>query len=421
MTSECTGRPEAPLRKCARNSAAYDEGVTEAETQENLPGNTATMIDWLLTLLRTSTEVPVGSHEIHPGDPRIVSAIDKTVLPMIEALRPDHVERHPDGDLVARFGPAGSDGLLIQTYIVSQHGNEMDDPLIGRLVDGESFGVKGQVAVGQGANQNKGPMAAAFAAVAMRPSSLARPVLLAVNTEGMSSHGGSRRIIDDLGARAARAVLAFSTDLNVSIGNRGRVDVHIEVPGVASHSSQPELGVNPLLRAAEVIDALASSPVPEPHPSLGPATVTPYQLRFEPVAPHTIPQRGRLLIDRRLLPGERPEDAVESVRSHLASKLDFEVSVTLGAVMLPAEVQADDSVVTVLLDEMESGGRPSKAVYSGNTFDAGYGCSLGIPTVMFGPGTRTFRAAITDTEWVSIDDCVRATQAMNGLISRFCG
>ena len=179
--------------------------------------------------------------------------------------------------------------------------------------------------------------------------------------------------------------------------------------------------MNPHPRAAEVVAALASAPLPEPHADLGPATLTPYQLRFEPVAPHTIPKRGVFLVDRRLLPGERPEDAVASVRSHLASALDFEVLVSQGAVMLPAEVSADDRVVTALLDEMASLGRESIAMYSGNTFDAGYGCSRGIPTVMFGPGKRSFGAEMTGTEWVSVDDCLLASQALSGLISRYCG
>lgn len=378
------------------------------------------LVDQLLTLLRTSTEVPAGSHEIQPGDPRIVAAVGDVVLPMIEDLGPDHVARHLDGDLVARFGPESDDGLLIQTYIVSQHGNEMDDPLVGRLVDGDEFGVPGQVAIGQGANQNKGPMAAALAALADRPSTLRRPVLLAVNTEGMSSHAGSRRVIDDLGARASHGVLAFATDLNVSIGNRGRVDIHIDVPGASSHSSQPGLAMNPLPRAADVISALASSPLPEPHPELGPATVTPYQLRFEPVAPHTIPEHGSLLVDRRLLPGESPDDAVGALRSHLEAALAFEVGVSQGAVMLPAEVAADDAVVTPLLGEVRRLGRDSDAVYAGNTFDAGYGCSLGMPTVMFGPGRRSFGAEMIRTEWVSIDDCVVAAQALRGLIQQLC-
>ena len=262
-------------------------------------------------------------------------------------------------------------------------------------------------------------MAAAFAALARRPANLMRPVLLAVNAEGMSTHGGSRRIIDDLGAKAARAVLAFGTDLNVSIGNRGRVDIHMEVPGASSHSSQPALGINPLPRAGDVVAALATAPLPEPHADLGPATLTPYQLRFDPVAPHTIPQRGLLLVDRRLLPGEEPDDAVTSMRAHLAAALDFEVSVSQGAVMLPAEVPADDRIVTSLLEEMESRGHRSAAMYVGNTFD-GYGCSVGIPTVMFGPGNRAFGAEMTGTEWVSIDDCTLAAEALSGLISRYC-
>ncbi len=60
-------------------------------------------------------------------------------------------------------------------------------------------------------------------------------------------------------------------------------------------------------------------------------------------------------------------------------------------------------------------------MFSSNTFDAGYGCSQRIPTVMFGPGKRAFGAAMTGTEWVSADDCLLASQALNGLISRYCG
>ncbi|MGF1667237.1 MAG: DsbA family protein [Acidimicrobiia bacterium] len=85
-------------------------------------------------------------------------------------------------------------------------------------------------------------------------------------------------------------MLAFGTDLNVSIGNRGRVDIHIEVPGASSHSSQPTLG------------------------------------------------------DRRLLQGERPEEVVASVRAHLTASLDFEVEVTQGVVMFPAEVPAEEGL-----------------------------------------------------------------------------
>lgn len=53
--------------------------------------------------------------------------------------------------------------------------------------------------------------------------------------EGRRSHGGSMRIVDDLGVRASQGLIAFGTDLKVSLGNRGRIDVvHTRPGGVES-------------------------------------------------------------------------------------------------------------------------------------------------------------------------------------------
>lgn len=377
----------------------------------------ARLIDNLLELLTTPTEVPFGQHEIQPGDARIAAAVSDVVLPMVERLEPDDVQRHPAGDLLVRFGPVRDDGLLVQSYIVSQHGNLMDQPHGAVLEDG---GAGGPIAYGQGANQNKGPMAAALTALAMRPHSLRKPVYLAVNTEGRSSHDGSRRIIDDLGARAAAAVLAFATDLKISLGNRGRVDVHILIAGSSCHSSQPALGINPLARSADVIAALRKAELPPAHPQLGPATATPYQLSFTPIAPHTIPAQGKLLVDRRLLPGEDPKVAVDALRAELTNTLDYRVEVTSGATMLPAEVSSDHPIVLSLQHYLERNASAGGTMFSRNTFDAGYGCTIGIPTVMFGPGRRSFGKDVVAAEAVPIDDCWTAAQALAGAISDFC-
>lgn len=376
------------------------------------------LIDNLLRLLRTPTEVPVGQHEIHPGDARIAAAVEEVVLPMVQRLQPDEVRRHAAGDLVARFGPPGDDGLLLQTYIVSQHGNLMNDPHSGTLKDGGP--AVGAIACGQGANQNKGPMAAVLTALGMRPADLRKPVYLSVNTEGRSSHDGSRRVIDDLDAHGATAVLAFATDLKISVGNRGRADIHVVVPGASCHSSQPALGINPLERAADVITALRSAELPTPHPHLGPATATPYQLSFTPIAPHTIPETGHLLVDRRLLPGEEPETAADGLRTHLTAALDYDVEVTLGATMLPAEVSAEHPVVLALQRHLTELGAEAETMFSRNTFDAGYGCSRGIPTVMFGPGRRSFGKDVVAEESVPVADCWVAARTLAGVISDLC-
>lgn len=78
----------------------------------------------------------LGETEIQPGDPRIVAAVDQVVRPLVEQLGPQEIRRHDAGDTAFRFGPEGDAGLLIQTYIVSQHANLMDDPNQGSIADG---------------------------------------------------------------------------------------------------------------------------------------------------------------------------------------------------------------------------------------------------------------------------------------------
>ncbi|CAN3127198.1 M20 family metallopeptidase [Mycobacterium sp. smrl_JER01] len=365
----------------------------------------------LLTLVGTDTSVPAGSTEILPQDPALYKTVTATVLPLIEALGPDEIRRHPCGDIAARFGPDTADGLLLQTYIVSQHGNLMSDPHDARIVDGSALGLDGPAVVGQGANQNKGPMAAALAAV-RHLSGLRRAVWLTVNCEGRSSHDGSQRIYQDLAVTAAHSILAFGTNLAVSLGNRGRVDVRITVPGASSHSSQPELGRNPIPLAAAVVCKLDETPLPPPHPELGPATATPYQFQCEPIAPHTLPSTVRVVVDRRLLPGENPDEATEALRRHLDG-LSPELDVIAAASMLPALVDRHAPVVEAV--------RAFPTMYSRNAFDAGYGCSLGVPTVMFGPGRRDFGAGVVSAEAVSLSDCRTAASALGEAARTLCG
>jgi succinyl-diaminopimelate desuccinylase len=381
--------------------------------------------DWmkrlLVDLLRTDTQVPLGSTEIEPGDPKIVAAVEDILVPQIHALQPDEVRRHPMGDVAARFGPEAPGGLLIQTYVVSQHANLMESGSAGEIVDGSSLGLSGPSVLGQGASQNKGPLAAAFAAVKGRPARLNRPVWLAVNTEGRSSHDGSRRIIDDLGASGAYGIVAFGTDLRVSLGNRGRVDIEVRVKGAASHSSQPWLGHNPIETAADVVTAIRSMPLPPRDPDLGPATATPYQFGCEPVAPHTVPEYVRMVIDRRLLPGETPEGAVAKFRDHLSAAGTTGIEVKMGPAMLPAAVLEDSPVVTALLDGVRRARRNSNTFRSLNAFDAGYACSKGIPTPMFGPGKRRFSGSgLVGTDAVAFGDCVAAAEALTEAISILC-
>lgn len=379
--------------------------------------------DALVAVLQADTQVPSGETEIQPGDPRIKAAVNEVVLPLIESLGPDEIRRHEMGDAAVRFGPPGHEGLMIQTYIVSQHANLMREGMDGDLVDGGKVGQKGLCALGRGASQNKGPMAAALAAVRARPTNLSRPVWLTLNTEGRSSHGGSIRLIDDLGVKGSHGIIAFGTDLRVSLGNRGRIDVEVTVHGASSHSSQPWLGNNPIETAADVVTAIRELALPDPDERLGPATATPYQFACFPVAPHTIPQDVRIVVDRRLLPGESPDSAVDAVADHLTASGLKDVSVATGVSMLPAAVAEDSAIVRALLDGTRAAGRgQGETFWSLNAFDAGYACSKGILSPMYGPGKRSFAGpGLVGRDAVAIDDCVAGATAIAHAIAALCG
>lgn len=369
--------------------------------------------DLVLALLEVPAWVRPGAVEADVA--AVAAAVEAHIVPIIGDCGPDEIRIHPAGDVAARFGPDHTDGLVLSTYVVAQHG----DPGEQRPRMGE--GQAGPIAIGRGAAQCRGAMASAIAAVfRLRRDGGAptRPVWLCVNTEASSSHGGSQRIFDDLGVTGRAGVLMTGTDLRISVANRGRVDVVVHVDGASCHSSQPELGDNPFGRLGEVLDRLATVELPTPHRELGPVSVTPFAIRAVPVAPHSIPERLELTVDRRLLPGEQPAAAVAAIAEALRDVRG--VRVDEGRHMLPALVGIDDDIVAVLRSASLQRGGGGEMMVSRNTFDAGYACAAGIPTPMFGPGRRHFDAGMLEPESVAIADCVFAADVISDTIDARC-
>lgn len=363
----------------------------------------------LLHLLRLPTGVPAGA--IEPDADVVAAMVNDEVLPLLPTGAAE-IRRHRHGDAAIRFGPSGDDGLVILTYIVAQHGDPDDtEPDL-------SDRGRGPWIRGRGAAQCKGALAAAIASLDSC-GDLARPVWLAINTEGSSSHRGSERIFADLGVTGRAGIVLTGTGLAISRANRGRVDVVVRIGGVSCHSSQPELGDNPIDRLPAVLNALDDIVLAQPDADLGPATVTPFSIRAEPVAPHTIPRVLEVRIDRRLLPGETPDCAVTAINAALTGIPGLQVSA--GSSMLPASVPPDSPVITALAAGIEAaGGSAANVVVSRHTFDAGYACSRGIPTPMFGPGVRRFGADMTEPEGVLVSDCQVAAAALRMTIDRLC-
>ncbi|MCX5841236.1 MAG: peptidase dimerization domain-containing protein, partial [Deltaproteobacteria bacterium] len=175
------------------------------------------------------------------------------------------------------------------------------------------------------------------------------------------------------------------TNMGISIGNRGRVDIYVHVKGKATHSSDPESGLSAIEGAYRIMKRLETLKLSKVHPLLGQQRAIVYQIIYDPIAPHTLPGKAKITVDRRLLPGDDPEEAMEEIRSVLTDLAPYEVKVEQGVCMLPSLTAADSPVVLALKEaSLHVRGKENETYYGRGTYDAGGLTSAGIPAVMFG-------------------------------------
>jgi acetylornithine deacetylase/succinyl-diaminopimelate desuccinylase-like protein len=369
------------------------------------------VIETLQALARTPADVPLGQNEIEPTEPRIGHYVRDVVRPLVERLGPASVDVDELNNLVARFGAdVSSPSVLVMAYTTAQHGNYTDEALEGRLLNGRPYGVDEDCVFGKGTSQNKGALAAALGALKIligRGAPLRGRILFVVNAESQSSHRCSTRIFDGHGLRADLGWLAIGSP-KIVIGHRGRVDIYLTVRGAPGHSSEPERGRNAIWGLSIALTRLRElkARLRRSHPDLGGEQLEPYKLVTAPIAPHTMPGEAHLTLDRRLLPGTDPDEAVEQVRQALGEIPPYEIVVHRGVHHLPYQVPASHPVVRTLAEAHQAVRGSIPAIgYAPFAFDAGYANARGIPTVMFGPSApaeRTEGAEVLATEFIPV-------------------
>jgi acetylornithine deacetylase/succinyl-diaminopimelate desuccinylase-like protein len=382
----------------------------------------------LTTFLQTPSDAPLGQNFIDPRDPLVAHCVRNVIQPRLEALGYTDLLNDEDNNLVCVGGADQEPTLLMMAYSSSHHGNLMPEPYSGKIESGSAYGVDETCAFGRGAGKS-GAMAALFAALKLikdRGIRLRGRLVLAINTEGYSSHRGSTTIFRGLakaGLRPQAAVLCNGTGLRACIGQRGRVDVFVDVIGRETHSSQPSTGLSAIEGAYRVLTLLKEMRFPKKHARLGPEQLTPYKLVFEPIAPHTLPEVARFRLDRRFVPeGTTPEEAVAEVRSALADLAPYQVKVSQGPFMLPWENAPTSPIVLALGTAMrECTGRELETFYARYTGDTGYVSGQGVASVDFGPTAYSEEDRPTATEFVSLSSVDAAAQVYAHVIMSFLG
>jgi acetylornithine deacetylase/succinyl-diaminopimelate desuccinylase family protein len=283
--------------------------------------------------------------------------------------------------------------------------------------------IEGDKLYGRGACDIKGGMAAMLAAFARlvreRPAQGSNVVMACTVDEEHTFLGVSRLVRDAL--HADMAVVAEPTQLQIVVAHKGVVRWSIDTLGRACHSSTPEQGRNAIYAMGEVLDTTRKYAdwlrASKTDPLLGPPTLSVGRIEGGSSV-NTVPDRCRIEIDRRLIPGEHPSQAPADLTAYLRDALGVDFPFEASAPWLYTPALAPDlsrDLVHRLGRAIASvkGSHQVTAVPYGT--DAGVIAEAGIPAVVFGPGD--IACAHTRDEWVSLREVEEAGEIYFRFIS----
>ena len=348
------------------------------------------MVNTLVKLLKVDCTVPMGPQTLmEPDDPKLVHYVQEVIRPELVSIGVHDILDMPKNQIAVKLGTGGKEAsLLIMAYTPVQHSNLMRNPFSGKIAIPTEYGINEPCAFGQGASQNKAHFTAmltllkAFVNAGVK---LKGTLYFAANNEGRSSHECSWAMIPKLNPKPKFGIILIDGNNRLSVANRGRVDVLIHVKGKVTHSSTPDEGLSAIDGSVEAINRIKKMKFTKTHPKLGGIHALPYQLIFNPIAPHTLPEYARIKIDRRLLPGDNVDQAVDEIRKAIGDMSPWEVKVEKDVVMLPSEVDPESAIVRGLQKAISSiDGKETELIFGKGAYDAGGPTSIGVPTVMYG-------------------------------------
>lgn len=389
---------------------AMDQAAIKTLLDERISRNRAK------ALLIDLVKVPSPQTELLEDEPLLKEFIRTAIEPRLRTMGFSDVRYDAMGNLIATFGNGTSGkSLMLVGNAMNQPASTMPNPYSGDVVEGAKYGLPGEAVMGKGASEQKANLAAMLHAletvIAAEVPIAGKLTFLCCLSGETGKHDAIQSVVEGAGVRADMAVIG-GTNLKITLGNRGRIDVFVTVKGAPCHSSRPWDGANAITGASEAIRRLlAEVRLDKSHPQLGKQTLTVNHIRSFPDSTHTVQERCEFTLDRRLLPGEDPNAAfaeLERIAKSVAAFADpvsgkpFTVDVRLGAYMYPSLVTTGSPVVRALLDATKVMlGQEAETYFSPAAFDQGYLNHVGIPTANYGAGEHQY--AHTDYDMASVE------------------
>ncbi|HEX6134737.1 MAG TPA: M20/M25/M40 family metallo-hydrolase [Longimicrobiales bacterium] len=289
---------------------------------------------------------------------------------------------------------------------------------------------------GRGAMDIKGPLAIqTYAAAHFIAQPAAGDVVVAHTVLEERGGWGMAHLMATGAIKPAAVIIGEATDGDICIGHRGRAEIITEVRGLAGHASAPERARNPLHGLGAVIAALDTFAHDlDSDDVLGRSTAAPTMIDTLPRSRNVIPDRARIVLDWRVLPGMLPDTAIGRLREyldsvHLPEGLSLDVRFANERQRTWTGLEEDRRMFTpgYLLDPAHPVVRAAARSITRSTgrapdirpwtfaTDGGHSCGVhGIPTIGYAPGEE--RYAHTNRERLELDSARAALAAYPHLI-----
>ena len=359
----------------------------------------------------------------HSGDEKQASDV---AFAAMEALGFREVVRDSYGSVIGLIGPANTEIAVLfdgHTDVVPAVGNWTVDPFGGTLRDGRLFG--------RGSTDMKGAVASAICGVAAAAtkSDLTRQVAVSASVmEEILEGVALGHILDAYSPEGV--VICEPSNLELRVGQRGRLEIILTLFGQSGHASQPHLAENPIDIAARALRCLDDLVFPE-EPVLGKGVLVPVSIVSDPLpSPSMIPDSTIINFDRRTVAGETRESVFKQIQTCLTEnnignftlQCNAEPATTYTGVELCPDrdfpswtLDVDHTLARSGLKAIEASDLPDKVgVWACCTNGSESAGRRGIPTIGIGPGD--IRDAHIVDESVEISQLTKAVEVYKNLV-----
>jgi len=339
----------------------------------------------------------------------------------MEAVGFDKVEIDPMGNVIGTIG-RGKRLIALDAHIdtvgIGNRANWTFDPYEG-YEDDETIG-------GRGTSDQEGGMASmVYAGKIIKDLGLEDDyTLILTGTVQEEDCDGLcwQYLVKEMGLRPEFVVSTEPTDGGIYRGQRGRMEIRVEVKGVSAHGSAPERGDNAIFKMGKILaDLEALHPRLKHDPFLGKGSLTVSEIFFTSPSRCAVADGCAISIDRRLTAGEDKELALSQIRELPAVKaakaqvsmytyerpsytgLVYPTDCYFPSWVAPEDHDAVQAAADAYRGLFDQAPRIDKWTFSTN------GVSImgmfGIPCIGFGPGKEKEAHAPNEKTWK--DDLVR--------------